>query len=327
MRLLIVGAGGVGLGLASALLQAGEEVAVVARGEGAAALRDHGLCRTGILGRHQAAAGSFAVYPGLAAVPPLPYDCVLICVKSFDSAQAADELALASDLVDPDTRVVLFQNGFGNLEAFAGHFPVERLFLARVITGFRLVKRHQVEVTVHAAPVLIGSPLGSPLIDRSEEMAPLSAALTRGGLPAAVSHRIDRDLWAKLLYNAMLNPLGALFDATYGELGASAQAREIMERIATEGFAVLSASGRQTHWSTALAFLEAFYAEMLPPTRAHPSSMLQDIRQGRRTEVDSLNGAVVSLGREHGVATPVNELMVALVHLLESRPPDHPRRT
>lgn len=323
MRLLIVGAGGVGLGLASALLQAGEEVAVVARGEATAALRDHGLGRTGILGRHQAAARSFAVYPGLAAVPPLPYDGVLICVKSFDSAQAADELALAQDLVGPATRVVLFQNGFGNLEAFAGHFPVERLFLARVITGFRLVKRHQVEVTVHAAPVLIGS----PLTDRSEEMAPLSQALTRGGLPAEVTHRIDRDLWAKLLYNAMLNPLGALFDATYGELGASAQAREIMERIAAEGFAVLAASGRQTHWSTAPAFLEAFYAEMLPPTRAHPSSMLQDIRQGRRTEIDSLNGAVVSLGREHGVATPVNALMVALVHFLETRHPNPTRRT
>lgn len=323
MRLLIVGAGGVGLGLASSLLQAGEEVEVVARGEAAKALRGHGLCRTGILGRYQAAVGSFTVHPALAAVPPAPYDCVLICVKSFDSAQAADELARAGGLVGPATRVVLFQNGFGNLEAFAAHLPVERLFLARVITGFRLTQRHQVEVTVHAAPVLIGS----PLVGRSEEMARLSAALTRGGLPAAVSHRIDRDLWAKLLYNAMLNPLGALFDATYGELGASAQAREVMERIATEGFAVLSASGRQTHWSAAPAFLEAFYAEMLPPTRAHPSSMLQDIRQGRRTEVDSLNGAVVSLGRDHGVATPVNELMVALVHFLESRPPDHTRRT
>jgi 2-dehydropantoate 2-reductase len=117
----------------------------------------------------------------------------------------------------------------------------------------------------------------------------------------------------------MLNPLGALFDATYGELGASAEAREIMGRIAAEGFAVLAASGRQTHWPTAPDFLEAFYGEMLPPTRAHPSSMLQDIRRGRRTEVDSLNGAVVALGRENRVATPVNELMVTLIHLLESR--------
>lgn len=315
MRFLIVGAGGVGLGLASFLLQAGEEVAVVARGESGPALRGHGLIRTGILGRHQAGAGSFAVYPGLAAVPPVSCDGVLVCVKSFDSVQAADELALAQGLVGPATRIVLFQNGLGNLEAFGGHFSIERIFLARVITGFRLTEPHQVEVTVHAAPVLIGSTLAG----RSAEMAPLSAALTRGGLPAAVSHQIDRDLWAKLLYNAMLNPLGALFDATYGELGASAEAREVMERIAGEGFAVLSASGRRTHWPEASAFLEAFYDEMLPPTRAHPSSMLQDIRRGRRTEVDSLNGAVVSLGRDHGVATPVNELMVTLVHLLESR--------
>ena len=81
----------------------------------------------------------------------------------------------------------------------------------------------------------------------------------------------------------------------------------------------MRAAGFSTYWETAEAFLEAFYSAMLPPTEAHESSMLQDIRSGARTEIDALNGAVVALARKDSIPVPVNGLMCTMIRFLESR--------
>ena len=75
--------------------------------------------------------------------------------------------------------------------------------------------------------------------------------------------------------------------------------------------------GLQTHWASAESYLEVFYRDLLPPTAGHESSMLQDLRAGRPTEIDALSGAVTRLGRELGVATPINAALVALIHAAE----------
>ena len=315
MRALVIGAGGVGLGIASCLFNSGHQVDIAGRQTSCDSLAQHGLARTGIFGEYHASSGTFGTFPGIPRISPTPYDYLLVCVKSFDSEPVARELADHPSLVSPDTRIVLLQNGYGNFEIFSALFPPEQIFIARVITGFRLLDRHHVEITVHAAPIHIGSPLPG----RSDAVADLCTAISQGGIPTEVSQCIEADLWAKILYNAMLNPLGAIFGATYGELGASEHTRSIMGRIAAEAFAVMRTSGHSTHWPGADPFLEAFYGQMLPPTRDHESSMLQSIRAGRRTEIDALNGALVALGKEHQVPTPVNETVVTLLRFLESR--------
>jgi 2-dehydropantoate 2-reductase len=80
---------------------------------------------------------------------------------------------------------------------------------------------------------------------------------------------------------------------------------------------MLSLSEHATHWSTAAEYLEVFYRDLLPPTADHESSMLQDLRAGRPTEVDALCGAVAKLGAELGVETPVNRALTQLVHAAE----------
>lgn len=315
MRVLIVGAGGVGLGLASCLLKSGQEVHLVARPSSGEALMAHGLRRTGLFGEYECGPAGFAVSAALAEVRGEPLDYALVCVKSYDSAQVAADLRERAASAAAQVKVVLCQNGYGNVEVFSEALGPERVFAARVITGFRRLAPHHVDITVHAAPVHVGSFIEG----RSDEVADLCAALTAGDLPTEVSHRIDADLWAKILYNAMLNPLGAIVDATYGELGESAEARPIMEGIATEGFAVMRASGHGTHWPEVAQFLEAFYNDMLPPTRQHESSMLQSIRAGQRTEIEELNGALTRLGKEHGIETPCNDSVARQVRDLESR--------
>ena len=81
----------------------------------------------------------------------------------------------------------------------------------------------------------------------------------------------------------------------------------------------MEAAGHRTHWPSAAAWLGDFTARLLPPTAAHESSMLQDLRAGRRTEIDAITGAVVELAARHGVDVPVSRGVLALVRFLEAR--------
>jgi len=312
MNVLIFGGGSVGLGIASFLLSEKQEVSILAREAAAKALSREGLIRTGIFGRHFAEPSSFKAFSDLSAAGA-NFDFILVCTKSYDSQDAAREIAAHPSLLAEEGRIILFQNGYGNYEAFTPLFNPHQVLNARVITGFCRPQLNEVEVTVHASPILIGS-----LIDASSEKAlPLCRLLSKAGLPAELSSNIGQALWAKILYNSLLNPLGAIFGVPYGELGENEHSRELMKQIAEEAYAVLAACGYQTKWETTEAYLEAFYAEMLPPTAAHESSMLQDIRAGRRTEIDALNGAIAKLGKEHGIAVPCNDALTRMIRFLE----------
>ena len=190
-----------------------------------------------------------------------------------------------------------------------------RVFNARVITGFRRPEPNHAEITAHAQPIRIGHLRHG---DTSAVDA-LCAAIDAGGLPCEASPEVAADLWAKMLYNGCLNPLGALLGVPYGALADDPSTRELMASLAHEIFAVMQAAGFRTHWDDADAWLTSFFDEILPPTRAHESSTLQDLRAGRRTEIDALTGVVVSLGAAHGVATPTNDAVLRLVQFAESR--------
>jgi 2-dehydropantoate 2-reductase len=312
---IVFGAGAVGLGLASALAGAGARLRIVARAESCKALRAEGLLRTGLFGELRVPPAGFAAAPALAELPAGAADFVLVATKAFDVEAAARALAAAPGVVGERARFVLCQNGWGNAERFARHFPPERIWSARVITGFRREAPHHVDVTVHAEPVRIGSLFG----EDPARVAPLCAALAKGGVPCEPSARIAEDLWAKLLYNAALNPLGAILGASYGALGASPHARPVLEALARETFAVMQAAGQRTHWPSADACLADLYARLLPATAAHESSMLQDLRAGRPSEIDAITGAVVELAGRHGVPAPVSRSVLALVRFLEAR--------
>lgn len=315
MNIMIHGAGAVGLGLASCLIKHGESVDLVAREETVHALRQHGLERTGIFGAVTAAPDTFGAFVSLEQLAEKAYDFILVCIKSFDSADAARQIASVSFLKESFAPIVLCQNGWGNAEIFAAQFPEARIKSGRVITGFRRPELHQVDITVHADAVH----LGSLFDDNVQPLQPLAAAIDAGGIPCEVTRTISRDLWAKMLYNCMLNALSTIHDVPYGHLGESPYTRELMEEAAREVFAVMTAAGYGTHWQSAQDYIDVFYKQQLPPTYDHEPSMLQDVRAGRRTEIDALNGAVVTLGEQHGIATPVNATLTRMIRFMESR--------
>jgi 2-dehydropantoate 2-reductase len=315
MRALVYGGGAVGLGMASCLLKSRTHIDIIARENTVLALREKGLLRTGMFGDYRVAPSAFGSVSSLKALPGKAYDFILVCTKSFDSSNAAKDLARHRSLFADNARIVLFQNGWGNAEAFLTVFEKEIIYNARVITGFRRRQPNEVDVTVHAESIHIGSLFGASLA----AVKNLAQAINAGGIPCRTTTEIGRDIWAKMLYNCALNPLGAILDVPYGTLAKYEFTRAIMNGIVAEVFNVMTAAGYETHWRSAADFLEVFYEKLVPDTAEHKSSTLQDILAKKRTEIDALNGAVITLAESFSVPVPYNSVVCNIVRFIEAK--------
>ena len=318
VKVLIFGAGAVGLGLSSFLLQAGHRVHLVGKEQTVVALRKNGLKRQGIFGPAFFTPQQLTASSNLAETGRETFDFYLVCTKSFDTENSARQLKSESTLAHQKSPIVLCQNGWGNAEIFSRFFSPKQVYNARVITGFIRPEPHVVDVTVHAQPVHLGS-----LFDgNATHLQLLADALSLGGLPSAVTDDIGKDLWAKMLYNCPLNALGAVLQVPYGHLGEDENSRVLMERIVREVFQVMQGLGHASHWPSAGDYLKDFYENLLPSTYSHESSMLQDIRAGRITEIEALNGVIVREGRKLKIDITCNETVRNQILFLQKKPDD-----
>jgi 2-dehydropantoate 2-reductase len=313
MRICIYGAGAVGLGLASCLIKAGADVDIIARSQTVKALKKVGLTRTGIFGNLHAQPKQFECFCKPVELTQKNYDFIMVCTKSFDSAAAAKDLAHHKKLLGRDTKIVHFQNGWGNAEKFLQHFEPHQIYSARVITGFTRRRPNEVEITVHADAIHIGSLFGCDV----SCVKKLCEAITKGGIDCRPAESIEKDLWAKMLYNCLLNPVGAILAVPYGRLAEVKSTRMLMDALAQEVFTVMKTAGYSTHWSNVKDFLNVFYYRLVPDTAQHKSSMLQDLTTGKRTEIDALNGEVLKLARKYRVSAPYNQAVYELVKFME----------
>jgi len=305
----------VGLGLASCLLKSGSRVDIIARDNTVRSLRKDGLVRRGIFGEYHAGPSEFSCCALLDELDAQAFDYILVCTKSFDSFEAAKDLCKHKSIFSEKTRIVHFQNGWGNAEVFTSFFDSQTVYTARVITGFRRHKPNEVEITVHADSIHIGSLFGADL----PAVQDLAEAINKGGIPCETTCLIGKDIWAKMLYNCALNPLGAILDVPYGKLAEQESTRAIMDGIAREVFAVMTRAGYETHWESAKDFLEVFYGKLVPDTAEHKSSTLQDIAAKKPTEIDALNGAVIRLAVNYELPVPYNSVVYSIVKFIEAK--------
>jgi 2-dehydropantoate 2-reductase len=316
VKIAIWGAGAVGLGLASALAGPSERLRILGRNaETLALLEAHGIKRTGLFGEIHVPPEQLAIASRPQTLVEDPPVWLLVCTKAFSTAEIARALEPIADQLKKQVQLLLCQNGWGNEIPFLSFWPKQRLFHARVITGFQLRRPNEVEITAHAAPIAIGSLFGAS----PDSVAPLAQRFSAGGIPTQTTNDMLGVLWAKMLYNCALNPLSAIAGRRYGELVDDPTSRSLLEEVIREIFLVLAAMGVRVAWPDAAAYLETFYAELIPPTAAHESSMLQDLRAARPTEIEALCGAVERLGSEHDVATPVISALAQLVRVAARR--------
>ncbi len=305
-RILIAGCGAIGSVFACLLRKAGYEVTLLGRRRHLDAIRSARLEVDGIWGHHRAEGFELAT-EATQLLPP--YDLIIISVKAYDTQQLIDQLA---PCLHPKGRALSLQNGLGNVELLASVFGAARSLGASVLVGAKIPELGKATVTVQAAPTIFG-PLDASAGEFMEKCRSWARGFNQARIPSETTDQILSHLWAKVFYNAPLNPLGALLQVHYGALGEEADLVSIMDQIIDEAFRVAERKGVRLLWNKVDEYRRYFYSHLLPSTYDHQSSMLQDLERGRRTEIDALNGKIWRYGEELGIPTPFNETMTRLV--------------
>jgi 2-dehydropantoate 2-reductase len=294
----VVGAGAVGGYFGGMLARAGVPVVLIGRPAFVEAVNRSGLFLDSMQFQdtvHPRASSDLSAAAGA--------DVVLFCVKTTDTAATAKQLA---PLLVRDAIVVSLQNGVNNAEEIREASGIEALAAV-------------VYVAASAAPGRIKHLGRGDLVLSAKDprSAKIAALFQSAGVGCQLSDNIEGELWTKLIWNCALNAISGLGKVTYGEIRASADARQVMEAVVRETLSVAHARGilLPAFDDPQVAIAEAFkVAEQMSGTR---SSTARDMVRGKRTEIGSLNGYVARVGAQLGVPTPVNHTLYALVKLQE----------
>ncbi len=314
MNILVIGSGAVGIGLAASVLSQGATVSIFARGKTAEEIRENGIKRTGLFTNYTFTKDEVTIYDEYSQIPKNIIDYVFISSKTTSNDDISEKLNENKDILRENFKIIIFQNGFGNDEPYLRFFDKKEVFCARVITGFTRPEKYISEATVYTEPILIGSLQK----ENPKELKIIADMITASGIKCKLTNEIDKYLWAKMLYNCTLNPLGAILDVNYGKLTENEYTIEIMNRLIDEIFNVIKASGYNTLWNNADEYKDVFYSKLVPDTYNHYSSTHQDIQRKIKTEIDSLTGKVIQLGEKNNIDISTNKIIYNLIKAIES---------
>lgn len=238
-----------------------------------------------------------------------PMDMVLFCVKSQDLDGC---LQSCLPLLSPQTLVVFLQNGISHLDIQKRMNLLTAPAFASSSEGATLLGPGHV---FHAGRGIthLGF-LQKPADRHQQQLAELARILQEAGLDVALSQDIRTQLWAKLFINAGINPLTALYNRTNGQLLTSCAARSRLKNIVHEAETVARSCGITISVDPLRATLA-----VCKSTARNISSMLQDRRHRRPTEIAAINGAIVREGKRLGIATPFNEEVVQQIRNMEEK--------
>jgi 2-dehydropantoate 2-reductase len=291
MNIVVYGAGAIG-SVYAAKLADHHDVTLVGRPAHVDAIARDGLR---IVGREERVVRVRAV-SRLDAIGP--DTLVLLTTKVNDNRSAAEALA---PIVASDTTVLCVQNGLHG-ERTVRDAIGDRCLVLRAITQFGAIFREPGVVDLKV--------VGYTLVERHERSAAIAGVFTAAGLDGRVSSRIDVDVWRKLIFNCVINPITAMHGLLVGEI-ADPRLDPLKQLVIDECLAVARADGVTFDVDFQQALREQF-----GPSR-NIASMRQDLMKRKPTEIDHMNGAVVALGRRHGIDCPVNAALVAIIKAME----------
>jgi 2-dehydropantoate 2-reductase len=305
MKITIAGAGAMGCRFGAALALAGQDVLLLdGWAAHVAAISDYGLRVTDERGTRVVRVPA-AGFPAAAGVPPA--DLVIVFAKATATAAVA---AAAAAAIGPATLVLTLQNGLGNIEALLPYVPRDRLLAGTTTLGTELVGPGHIRALGSGETVL-----GALAVGSSSTAERISADFSSAGLLARASADVMAVIWGKVAFNCVMNSL-----CTIASIPVSALARypgfdDLAGTILAEVAAVAAAEGVDVDTGAALALMKAQFDPAASGN--HLASTLQDLLNGRPTEIAHLNGAIAARAVSHGLAAPANTVITALVELLE----------
>jgi 2-dehydropantoate 2-reductase len=313
MRIAVMGAGGIGGNFGARLAAAGEDVALIARGAHLAAIRERGLKAL------SATVGDVHVRPRIATDDPGevgPVDVVLLATKLYDLEAAA---ASCKPLLGPDTAVISLLNGVDSEDRMIPILGREHVVGGAVYATAHVVEPGVVQHVSGPQRMAFGELDGG----RSARLDAFDAVARAAGIETIYSDHIRQEIWRKFVLLAGVSGVTAVARVPLGRVGADPDLRQLMDEVVDEVLAVARAEHIGLDDDAERARLETYMQNSAPDLRP---SMLLDLEAGRRLELEGISGAVVRLGRQHGVATPINRtIWAALRPYADGREVSEPR--
>lgn len=305
----VIGAGAMGL-LYGAFLSTGDcRVTMLARrAEVATAITRRGID----VEEH----GKVKNYGGISAVTDLravpPPDLLIVCVKGPDTAAALQRVGRC---IPPEACVLTLQNGLGHMETIAEYVPEGQILAGVSYLGSTLLGSNLIRIGGRGM-IQLGEPNGT----LSPRLLAIAQLFERSGLKAGMSDNIQGLIWTKALVNAAINPVAALTRLKNGELAELPESRALISVLAAEVAALAEKLGIKLDTEDPVGHT----INVARATGANTASMLQDILQGKKTEIENISGVLIKKAQDIGFDLPMNRSVSMLVRLLErSNPKGH----
>ncbi|MDU4698100.1 MULTISPECIES: ketopantoate reductase family protein [Paenibacillus] len=219
----------------------------------------------------------------------------------------AELLSSVGRLVGPDAKIVCFQNGVGHLELINSALPGVPTYTAITTEGAKRMNEYHVS-RAGQGTTQIGK---SNSVGQDKDGETLVKMLEIAGFTALLSKDIGREIYRKLLINATINPLTAIWRVSNGQLLETEERLDLLRQLCEEGTAVYDAYG--------IPYDKDMYDQIVAvcqSTSSNISSMLNDVQRGLPTEIDYINGNLVEMARGKGVPAPGHETVWRLVRAL-----------
>ena len=301
MRIGVMGAGSIGGYFGGMLARGGHQVTLVARGahlraiqlDGLQVIRDHE--RFTLRCPDDVGATDDPIQAG-------PVELLLLTVKTYHNQQAVPAML---PMVGPETAVLCLQNGIDSFQAVQQHVGSERVLPGAAYIEAGMPEPGLVTQTGQVVRIVLGELDGS----ESSRGSRIRETLEGAGIPAMFTRDIQQTLWSKFLFIATMAGVTTLSRQTLAELLPLAEWRRIILGCMGE----IEAVGRATGVNLEARIVEDTIEYMEANLEQMHASMHADIMAGRQLELDALKGAVVRAGRAAAVATPINDVIYAML--------------
>lgn len=305
MKIAIIGAGAMGSLFATHLADAGADIwAFDVWQEHVDAMR-----RDGLSVHRDGASRIIKLHATSEPADAGACDVAMVFVKFGQTAQAVQA---ARPMVAPATTIVTLQNGIGNIELIQHAYPDNPLAFGLTTLTCELLRPGHIEASYKGkGETYLWPRSGIP----NAVMEGLVALLNKGGVNASVEPGIELKIWKKLVVNCCLNTLCAITNQNVGEAVTAPEVWPLLDGVADE----IAAAAQARKISLTSADARGFLRSVAEEARTHEPSMLIDVRNGRRTEIDCLNGAVLRICEQHAIPAPYNRALLAMIRAIEQR--------
>lgn len=298
MNIVIFGAGAIG-SLFGALLSKRNNVLLIGRKPHISAIKKNGLKIQGKTRLNVKIVAESSVN-NVTFIP----DLLILTVKSYDTETA---VSLAKKIVYDDTIFLSLQNGLDNIERISKQISSENIIAGITTHGAFFSKPGVIKHTGTGITVL-----GELSGKKTEHVESIVKLFSEAGIKTEVSKNILKEIWSKAIINSSINPLTAIFRCKNGYLLKNPILERVLEIICKESVKIANAEGNDFSYSDILSKTK----EVVKNTSDNYSSMLQSVLNGKKTEIDSINGKLIDIGIKHNCDTFINEILVNSVKSL-----------